>query len=672
MPPEAAERRLAAILSADVVGYSRLMAEDEAGTVRTLNAYRDQVGALVGEHRGRVVDFAGDNFLAEFPTATDAVEAAAEIQRVIKARNAAVPEGRAMEFRIGIHLGEVRVEGERIYGDGVNIAARLEGLAEPGGTCISGTVLEQIRRRLELDFDDLGEQTVKNIPDPVHAYRLHETPKAAAQEAPPRPFPRVAVASVLAVAAVLLVVVAYSWTRTHTSSPIRSLAVLPLENLSDDPDQEYFADGMTEALIGDLARIGSLRVISRTSVMKYKGERKAIPEIAQELDVDGVVEGTVARAGGRVRITAQLIDARDDRHLWSDRYDREFADVLALQSEVARAIAGEVRITLSPKEETHLASARPINPDAHEAYLKGRAHWMKGSLADHELALGYFQHAIRTDPGYAPGYAGLADVYGFLGLNGVAPPAELLPKAEAAALKALELDETLPEAHLSLGVSRMWHDWDFPAAEREFRRALELNPSQAQGHMWLGLYLSIAGRNEEALEEGNLAIKYDPLSAIYRVMVARLHREARDYDAAEGLLREALALDPTSAFAHSSLGYVYSLSSRHEEAIAEIEKMTAQGGPLWGLGFVYARAGREDEARAILEELNEREGYVPATGPALIYVGLGDHDKAFEWLERAYEERSVTLVFVDSPIWDPLRSDPRFQDLLRRIGLPES
>ncbi len=245
-----------------------------------------------------------------------------------------------------------------------------------------------------------------------------------------------------------------------------------------------------------------------------------------------------------------------------------------------------------------------------------------------------------------------------------------MPKAKGAALKALELDDSLPEAHLSLGSVRMWRDWDFPAAEREFRRALELNPSHALGHLWLAFYLSITGRDEEALEEASLATKYNPLSAVYRAGAGMLQRNARDYDAAEGLLREALALDPTSAFAHSSLGFVYSLALRHEEAIAEMK--TAPGGAFWGLGFVYARAGREDEARAILEELNEREGYVPATNQARIYAELGDHDKAFEWLERAYEERSVALVFVDSPIWDPLRSDPRFDDLLRRIGFPGS
>ncbi len=368
------ERRLAAILSADVVGYSRLMAEDEAGTIRTLTAYRNEITGLVGDHRGRVVDAPGDNVLAEFPTALDAVECAAEIQRVIAARNAGLPERRRMEFRIGVHLGDVAVEGERIYGDGVNVAARLEGLAEPGGICISDDVLHQVRRRLELDFDDLGEQMVKNIPDAVHAYRLRER-VTAAPALPRLSHSRIVIAS--GVAAVIAIVAAgwWAWNLTATTTaPIRSIAVLPLENLSGDPEQEYFVDGMTEVLIADLARVGGLRVISRTSSMAYRNSGKTLPVIARELNVDAIVEGSVLRVGDRVRITAQLIQASSDEHLWSDSYERDLEDVLALQGEVAQAIAGEIELQLSRPAEPGEA-ARPVDPGAFEAYLKGRHHW---------------------------------------------------------------------------------------------------------------------------------------------------------------------------------------------------------------------------------------------------------------------------------------------------------
>ena len=328
--PEAVERRLAAILSADVVGYSRLMAEDEAATIRTLTAYRRQISVLVGEYRGRVVDAPGDNVLAEFPTARDGVECAVEIQRVVQARNASLPEERRMEFRIGVHLGDVAVEGERIYGDGVNIAARLEGLAEPGGICISGAIHEQVQSKLELSYLDLRQQSLKNITRPVHAYRVLDT--ASTEDGRPR-----------------------KMQQPGQAGQIRSLAVLPFENLSGDPRQEPLADGMTDALISELAKIRSLHIVSRTSIKQYKVVHKRLPEIARELKVEGVIEGSVTRERDRVRVTAQLIDAREDKHLWAERYDRDVSGVLALQSEIARTVAKQIRLELTPQEAAQLA-----------------------------------------------------------------------------------------------------------------------------------------------------------------------------------------------------------------------------------------------------------------------------------------------------------------------------
>jgi adenylate cyclase len=326
------EHRLAAILSADVAGYSRLMAEDEDATVRTLTVYREQIGALLREHRGRATDFSGDNFLAEFPTALSAVRCAMEIQRVLSARNASLPADRQMKFRIGAHLGDIRIEQDRIYGDGVNVAARLEGFAEPGGICISGAVHEQVASKLQLTCRDLGEQSLKNITRPVRVYRVPiDTTEAAENERASRP------------------------AQTNGAGQIRSLAVLPFESLSGDPDHEPFADGMTEALINDLAKIRSLRVASRTSILQYKGVRRPLPAVARELRVDGVIEGTVTREGDRMRVTAQLIDGRRDHHLWAESYERYIRGVLALQSEIARTIAQQIQLELAPEEEAALA-----------------------------------------------------------------------------------------------------------------------------------------------------------------------------------------------------------------------------------------------------------------------------------------------------------------------------
>ena len=414
MGPEAAQRRLAAILSADGVGYSRLMADDEDATVARINAYREQVEVLVRQNEGRLVDFTGDNFLAEFPAALAAMRCAVEIQRVLGARNADLPEDHRLEFRIGLHLGDIRTEGERIFGDGVNIAARLERLAEPGGICVSENVHDLVQGKVDLRFKDLGEHAVKNLPRPVRAHRV----EIGGQEPHARPWPvterraLVACLLLLALAGAILL-----WRETgalRTARPIgavESIAVLPLDNLSADPEQAYFTDGMTDALISDLAKIGSLRVVSRTSVMRYRNTEKPLAEIALELDVDAVLEGSVLRAGDSIRITAQLIDTRTDDHLWSETYSGTIQDILALQGRVARAVAREIEHKLTPLEEARFEKRRPVRPEAYEAYIRGDQLLKSLTLADHRKAAIYLERAVELDPGYAPAWASLALVY---------------------------------------------------------------------------------------------------------------------------------------------------------------------------------------------------------------------------------------------------------------------
>jgi len=456
---------------------------------------------------------------------------------------------------------------------------------------------------------------------------------------------------------------------------IRSLAVLPLENLSRDPEEEYFVDGMTEALTTTLAKIGGLRVISRTSAMRYKGTDKPLAEIAGELDVDAVVEGSVLRVGDRVRITAQLIQAATDAHLWAESYDRELSNVLALHSQVAQAIAKEVQVMLTPREQAQLARSRPIAPEVHEAYLKGRFCLNKRTTEGFQKALEYFQQAIDKDPTCAPAYAGLADSYAMLGSYVLLPPKEAYPRAKAAARKALEIDDTLAEAHTSLAGLKGDYDWDWVGAEEGFQRALELNPNYANAHHWYAQFLVMMGRFDDAIAEMNKAKELDPLSPRINTDVGFAYYYARRFDEAIAQYRKVLELDPTFGPAHAELGRVYEEMGKYEEAIAERQKGIEYGGgrPEAELGHAYALAGRREEALKILEEATAGRGkqVVSATGIALIYAGLREKEQALDWLEKAYAEHDYWLAFVKvEPRFALLHDHPRFQDLLRRMNYP--
>jgi serine/threonine-protein kinase len=461
---------------------------------------------------------------------------------------------------------------------------------------------------------------------------------------------------------------------------ITSIAVLPLTNLSGDPTQEYFSDGMTEALITDLAKIGALKVISRTSVMRYKGSDKPLPEIARELGVDAIVEGSVLRAGDEVRITAQLIHAASDTHIWAESYDRDLTNILSLQAEVARAVAREVEVKLTPHEETRLVVKQTVNPAAHEAYLKGRYFWnQRGPGLKKSVEL--FERALAHDDHYAPGYAGLADAYAMLGFYAYAPPREVMPKAKAAALKALEIDEHLVEAHASLGYIYTIFEWEWEKGRRELQRALELNPSYGPARVWYCVWLWFMGRIEEANAEVRHGLERDPLSVVIHLHLGIGLVMVHKYAEASQQLLQGLELDPDFAPARAVLGMVYYFQSRVEDGIYEIHRAIEASDrdpwPLGIMGAVYAATGDRKRAEQILAELEERtqSEYIPATHIAAIYALIGEKDTALEWLEKAYEERAPLVLGSDwlhaYPGWafESLRADSRFQDLMRRMGL---
>ena len=506
------------------------------------------------------------------------------------------------------------------------------------------------------------------------------TATAAATAATPRPrrlFPFVAVGVILAI--LLIVATAGRWfDRTPEPvgpGPIRSIAVLPLDNLSGDPEEDYFADGMTEALITDLAKIGALRPISRTSVMRYKGTDKTLPEIARELNVDAVVEGTVFRADQRVRVTAQLIPAGTDTPIWAERYDRDLRDVLTLQSELARAIAQAIRIAVTPEETSRLARARRVDPEAHKAYLLGRHFWNRRTEKGFHQAIDHFNQAIEKDPTYAPPYAGLADSYNLLGVYGYLSPQQAFPKAKIQATKALEIDDTLGEAHASLAWAEMVYDWDWSGAERHFQRAIDLNPGYATGHHWYSAFLSATRRNDEAITEIERAWELDPLSPTINAIRAAAFHYARRYDQAIERGHRALDIYPKFALTHFWLGQAYEKKGMLVQAIDHHQQAVTHSsrGPLYlhGLGHVYAVANRRGEATEILHELQAPSGprYVSPYGIALIHYGLGENDQVFEWLEKAYQERDPSLYGLNFlPVWDGLRLDKRFVSLLPRMN----
>jgi eukaryotic-like serine/threonine-protein kinase len=528
-------------------------------------------------------------------------------------------------------------------------------------------------------------QSVKEVAVDLRHLAAPSTVDAVAAARAGSPWRKVTVAAaygaagLLVLAGVLVTVHLSAWRgRLLGKAPprIESLAVLPLENLSRDPDQDYFAEGMTEALITELAQIKALKVISRTSVMQYKDARKPLPQIAQELGVDGVVEGSIQREDNQVRITVQLIHGPTDRHLWADSFQREMRSVLALQSEVAQAIAKQIQIKVSPQEQVRLAGARPVNPNAHEAYLKGRYYWSRWTTEGFQRARQYFEEAISEDPTYAEAYVGLADSFVTPGSYGLLAPKEAFPRARDAVQRALAIDNLLAAAHATEGSIALQYDWNWDEAERAFKRAIELSPGDATAHYQYAEYLRLFGRFNEATDQIKKAQQLDPLSPVISTEMGVGYYYARQPGKAIEQLRRTLEMDPNYLWAHHVLGEAYAEGGMYQEAVSELRKAVEPSRPnphfLAVLGFGCARAGNREDAIKILTKLqNEAKGiYVPASQIALVYAGLGEKGTALSWLERAYYQRDVLLTSVKAePPFDSLHSDPRFQDLLHRMNL---
>ena len=553
------------------------------------------------------------------------------------------------------------------------LAAIIEGEPEPVG---------RLNRRLPAPLIAIIERCLAK--DPEKRFASTRDLAAALQTVPERPaaspirrrvFWTVAGLVAIGLAWALLPNASRLWrslTPGASAPAIQAVAVLPLQNLSGDPEQEYFADGMTEALITDLARIGALKVISHSSAMRYKGTKAPLADIARELGVDALIEGSALRVGDRVRITAQLVDPRTQQALWADSYERAMEDVLRLQSQVAQAVAREIRITVTPEEQRQLASTRAVKPAVHEAYLKGMFYLNKLTPEGFERGLAHLNQAVAADAEDPLAHAGLALLYSQIGSHVPAPPPDAFSKARAAALRALELDDTLAEAHAALAQIQLYHDWDWPSAERSFKRALELNPNSAPAHAHYAWYLNLFGHQTEALAEMRKAQAVDPLTAIWTCWLGDLRWSEGRYDEALEHIGRALELDPDLPWAHYMSGLVHAAKGEYKEALAAHEKAVAGLPSLRAsFGYYYALMGRRKEAREIAAEIAGAPGHGDALDLAKIHLALGEEDEAFRWLDVAYEKRLPFTPWTRNlPPFAPLRADPRFRELLQRMKLP--
>ena len=636
------QRRLAAVMFTDIVGYSSLTQKNEPLALELLEEHRKIVRPIVARHNGHEIKTMGDAFLIEFESALNATKCAVDIQRSLDSHNQQRMPERRIHLRIGIHLGDVEQRQSDMLGDAVNIASRIEPLAEADGICISQQVYDQVRNKIDYPIENLGPRQLKNIDYPIDVHRI-------------------------------------LWAKDETaklSLDKKRIAVLPFVNISPDPKDEYFADGLTEELIARLSTISGLKVIARTSIMRYKGATKSVREIGKELESGSVLEGSVRKAANRLRVTTQLIDSTTQEHLWVQNYDRQLEDVFAIQTEVAQNVADALKMQLLDVERQQIEKKPTGDISAYTFYLKGRYYWNERNKESLEKAVKYFEEAIKRDPKFALAYSGIADSYVVLVDHGYVARSAGYAKATEAATKALKLDDTLAEAHTSLA-NILSAEWDWIRAEEEFAKALQANPNYATAHHWYSIHLLSLGRLDEAIKELKIAEQLDPLSPMIRSYGGLLYTYSRQYDLALAESDKALELDPNFVVAHFNRVWVYLAKSMFDEALAEQERVLPFLQPLSYdnrafVGAAYAIAGRTEDAKRILREWEEASAHERAEDVnhwalALIHLNLGNKDRAFESLEKAFEARTITPFLVKLiPFFDEMTSDPRFDELMKK------
>ena len=644
----ALSRQLAAIMFADIAGYTRMMQEDEGLALQLRKKLREKLDEQISLEHGRLLEFKGDGALCCFTSTIEAVQAAIALQTEMQ-REPIVP------LRIGIHTGDVVFEGDNVYGDGVNLASRIESFATPGSIFVSGKVYDDIKNQNNIHAISLGKFILKNVKDPVDIFAISNKGIIIPDKNN----------------------LSGKGRKIIENRPAeRSVFVLPFVNMSNDPEQDYFSDGLTEELITNLSKLSEMRVISRTTSMQYKGTKKDIKTIGKETNVNYIMEGSVRKHRDNLRITAQFLDAGKDDHLWAETFRGKVDDIFDIQEMVSEKIIEALRIQLTKDEQVMLEKRYTDDSEAYQLYLKGRHFWKQRNEDGLKSAIAYFEKALERDPDYALAWAGLADTYSLMGEYTNISRRESYPKQMAAVNKALEIDNRLSEAHISLAISLMLNEWDWENAEKEFKLGIDLNPKYANGRHWYAELLLFVGRTEEAFREISLAVDLDPVSQGILKDKGIFYYYTGQYTKAIDMASMTLELDPNFVPAYRLLSLAYQGMKMFGEAITENERW----GKLTGnkikaevaLAEIYAASGRKGEAEKIIAgiEAGKNLSANDHRGMAQVYAGLGEIDKAFFWLEKSYQhhEESLCSLKID-PKMAPLRSDPRFKLMLNKIGL---
>lgn len=635
---------LAAIMFTDMVGYTALMQEDEKHAKILRDKHRDVLERLVSEHRGQILQYYGDGTLSIFGSAIEAAVCATRIQQELQE----IPK---VPLRIGIHAGDIVYDDEGVYGDGVNVASRIENISLPGSVLISEKINDELKNQKEISSSYLGQYELKNVKQLTKIYAINSEG---------------------------IVVPTREQIAGKTSGTDHSIAVLPFVNLSAEKDNEYFSDGITEELLNALAKVEGLSVTSRTSSFAFKGKNSDIREIGKKLGVKTVLEGSVRKYGDRVRVTAQLIDSENGYHKWSENYDKKLEDIFAVQDEIASSIVDQLKKSMSLRKPSEsLVKATTENIDAYNLYLKGLFYWNKWAPDFVLKAINHFEEATAIYPDYALAYSRLSACYLYLGAAGFMANKIAYSKAKDYARMAISLDDSLVDSQISQGMVKYFNDWDWEESEKCFLKALEINPNSAETHQYYAMLLSTLGYHKKALKEAELAHQLDPLNAPISYILSFTYLNNNQIDCAIDQLMITIEIDPEFGDTWNSLAWIYLKSDQYEKAIEIFNKNLNNPSyklkALSGLGYIYAKLGQKNKTQEYMEVLKEQdsEDSPIEMDLAIIYIGLGEMDKAFDLLNISIDKRLGGLNFINGKYWSELHSHPRFSEILERMNLPQ-